>query len=316
MTIPAGSAHPRITLVINPAAGRGTAAEVGRQVAAIFAAGAEVTELSPEGGAAGSVAALRRAAADRPDAVVVCGGDGMVHLAANVLAGGTVPLGIVPCGTGNDTAQVLGMDRDPRRAAQQLLAALAARSVGRIDLGRCDGPPVAPGTIRSFVGLLYAGFDSAVNDRANRMRRPRGRARYDVALAIEMIRLRPRLFRLDLDGRTVTVPAILVAVGNGPQYGGGKRMTPEARWDDSILDVTMVGPVSRMTLARLAPTLPRAGHIGHPRVQTWSGQRIAMDARDTIAYADGEPVGPLPIRGWVEPAALAVLMPDPAVAWR
>jgi diacylglycerol kinase (ATP) len=302
----------RIALVINPGAGRGAAVRVARTIVEQLATGAEVSVLRPDGGAAGSVAALTRAVRQTPDAVVVCGGDGIVHLAANVLAGGTVPLGIIPAGTGNDAADVLGMARDPAVAARQILHAVAAGSVRRIDLGRCDGPPVVPGSVRAFVGLLYAGFDSAVNDRANRMRWPRGAARYNAALAIETARLRARDFVIDLDGSRFAMPATLVAVGNGPQYGGGKRIAPHARWDDGELGVTVVGPVSRLTLARLAPTLPRAGHVGHPRVLLRSARSVLLDVPGgpvTMAYADGEPIGPLPVRAWVERDALPVLVP-------
>lgn len=306
--------RPRITLVINPGAGRGAAIRSGEEVARVLSTQAEVTVLRPSGGAAGSVTALVRATGERPGAVVVCGGDGIVHLAANVLAGGDVPLGVLPCGTGNDAADLLGMATKPVVAARQLLAALADRAVRRIDVGRCDGPSLVPGVQRAFVGVLCAGFDSAVNDRANRMHWPRGPARYNAALAIEALRLRARPFRLELGGgacpaHILDVPATLVAVGNGSQYGGGKRMAPHARWDDGVLGVAVVGPVSRLTLARLAPTLPRAGHVGHPRVRLYEADGVRLDAPGTLAYADGERVGPLPIRVWVTRAALPVLVP-------
>ncbi|HET8590532.1 MAG TPA: diacylglycerol kinase family protein [Nakamurella sp.] len=311
MTSPPGRRRPRIALVINPAAGRGAGARAGQRAAAVLRDGAELTVLQPAGGAAGSLAALVAVLRDRPDAVLVCGGDGMAHLAVNALAGGEVPLGVIPCGTGNDAAEVLGMHRDPAVAAGQLLRAWAAGSVRRIDVGRCDGPALLPGTTRAFLGLLYAGFDSAVNDRANRMRHPRGPARYTIALAVEAIRLQARPFRFCLDDVETRVPATLVAVGNGPQYGGGKLIAPQARWDDGVLGVTVVGPVSRMTLARLAPTLPHAGHVGHPCVRLHSAHRVLLDAADTMAYADGEPVGPLPVRVWADPGALPVLVPVP-----
>jgi diacylglycerol kinase (ATP) len=311
VTTPPGRRRPRIALVINPAAGRGAGARAGQRAAAVLRDGAELTVLQPAGGAAGSLAALVAVLRDRPDAVLVCGGDGMAHLAVNALAGGEVPLGVIPGGTGNDAAEVLGMHRDPAVAAGQLLRALVAGAVRRIDVGRCDGPALLPGTTRAFLGLLYAGFDSAVNDRANRMRHPRGPARYTIALAVEAIRLQARPFRFCLDDVETRVPATLVAVGNGPQYGGGKLIAPQARWDDGVLGVTVVGPVSRMTLARLAPTLPHAGHVGHPCVRLHSAHHVVLDAADTMAYADGEPVGPLPVRVWADPGALPVLVPVP-----
>jgi diacylglycerol kinase (ATP) len=299
---------PRIALVVNPASNRGSGARVGTRVAEQLASRADVRLVSGNS-AAESVALLERAAHES-DAVFVCGGDGMVHLAVNALAEGYTPLGIVAAGTGNDTASCLGLPTDPGQAAEALLAALIAGSVRRIDLGHCDGEPVAAnGTGRWWVTMLYGGFDSAVNERANAMRWPRGKRRYDLAIFGELARLKPRELTLTLDGVTATMPVTLVAIGNGMQYGGGKKITPDALMDDGVFDVTVVGQVSRLKLARLAPTLPHAGHIGHREVTQYRAEQITFAAADTIGYADGEPIGPLPITTRCVPQALPVLIP-------
>ncbi|MGI8666221.1 MAG: diacylglycerol/lipid kinase family protein [Jatrophihabitans sp.] len=300
--------RPRITLVVNPASNRGAARQIGSQVAEHLGSAAEVRVLSGASQAE-SVSLLARAAAGA-DAVIVCGGDGIAHLAANALAEGDVPLGIIPAGSGNDTAAALGLPPDPVLAADLLLAALLAGSVARIDLGYCQAAPVSPtATGRWWLTMLYGGFDSGVNERANAMRWPAGKRRYDLAIALELLQLRPRRFRLRLDDRELEVLATLVAVGNGPQYGGGKLMTPDARMDDGLFDVTVVGQVSRLTLARLAPKLPRAGHIGHPAVSQYRARTVSIDAEDVICYADGERVAALPVRTSCVPAALPVLVP-------
>jgi diacylglycerol kinase (ATP) len=300
--------RPSIALVVNPAANKGAALRVGGRVAERLRTGAEVQVLvgnSP----AESVALLTRAAAEA-DAVIVCGGDGIAHLAANALAEGNVPLGVVPAGSGNDSAAVLGMPADPLLAADCLLTALLAGSSTRIDLGYCTGVPVAPtASGRWWLTMLYAGFDSGVNERANRMRWPAGPRRYDLAIAAELVRLRSHRMRLCLDELELDGPLTLVAVGNGPRYGGGKLMCPTATVDDGSFDVTVVGPVSRLTLARLAPKLPRAGHIGHPAVSQYRAREVSLDAAGVICYADGERVGPLPVRTSCVPRALPVLVP-------
>ncbi|MDQ1731332.1 MAG: diacylglycerol kinase [Pseudonocardiales bacterium] len=300
--------RPRITLVVNPASNKGAAVAVGTQVAEHLASAAEVRVLS--GRSQAESVALLAHAADGADAVVVCGGDGIVHLAVNALAEGDIPLGIIPAGTGNDTATALGVDPDPLRAADSLLAALLAGSVRRVDLGHCDAVPVSPTAVgRWWVTMLYAGFDSAVNERANAMSWPAGKRRYDLAIAAELLHLRTRRLSMRLDERELESPVTLVAIGNGPQYGGGKLMTPTARMDDGVFDVTVVGTVSRTTLARLAPKLPTAGHIGHPAVSQYRAREITISAADTVAYADGERVGPLPLRTVCVPGALPVLVP-------
>lgn len=309
MTAGGGRARPRVALLVNPAADRGAAITAGRLAAAAIGEVASVSVATPEGGADASLARLRHEAR-RVDAVVVCGGDGIVHLAANVLVGDDVPLGIMPAGSGNDIADVAGMARDPREAARQLRDAIDRRSVRRIDVGRCDGPQLVDGTDRVFVGLLYVGFDSAVNERANRMRRIPGSIRYDLALAVEAARLRSRRCRLTLDGERLELPVTLVAVGNGSQYGGGKRMVPHARWDDGRFGICVIGPVTRRALARFAPRLPHAGHVSHPAVWLREATAVTIDMAGPPApmvYADGEPIGPTPLRAWVDPAALPVL---------
>jgi len=301
--------RPRLALVVNPASNRGGAAGVGMRVSEHLGRLADV-RLFCGSTQAESVALLDRARRG-VDAVLVCGGDGIVHLAANALAEGDVPLGIVPAGSGNDAAAVLGVPADPVQAADALLAALLAGSVSRIDLGHTEAAPVAPGAAgRWWLTILYGGFDSAVNERANRMRWPGGPRRYDVAIAAELITLKPRPVRLILDdGTDIDQPVTLIAIGNGPQYGGGKLITPDAKLDDGVFDITVVGPVTRRTLARLAPTLPRAGHIGHPAITRFRAKEVSFAGDGVIAYADGERVAPLPLRTRCVPAALPVLVP-------
>src|SRR2546421_5055211 len=156
-------------------------------------------------------------------ALVALGGDGTVHLALQAVAGTGVPFGIVPAGTGNDIAANLGLPTDSLDAADALAEALRGDRTRRVDLGRA---PLRAGTGRWFAGVLGAGFDPIVNERANGMRFPRGPRRYDVAILAELLRLRPRTYELGLDGAASTVDAVLVAVANTACYGGGVRGRP------------------------------------------------------------------------------------------
>lgn len=290
----------RVALVVNPASGVGRAARLATAVAARL--GAAATVEMHQGASAEESAGLLSAVARECDAVVVLGGDGIVHLAAQALAHGDTPLGIVPAGTGNDVADSLGLPADPLAAADAVAVALDAGSVRRIDLGRTDEG-------RWWVTVLCAGFDSAVNERANRMRWPKGPRRYDIAIVAEVLRLRPRPFRLEIDGTEFDDPALLVAVGNGPQYGGGKRITHGAEMDDGTFLVSVVSPVRRLEFIRVAQSLPRAGHIGHRSLTQHVARRIRIFAPDTPAYADGERVGLLPVSTECVPGALPVLVP-------
>jgi diacylglycerol kinase (ATP) len=230
--------------------------------------------------------------------LVAVGGDGLVHLAVQALAGRDTALGVVPAGTGNDAARALGIPRrDPKAAADVLVAG----RVRTVDLGRA-GPTY-------FLSVLSAGFDAVVNERANRMRRPRGRLRYTVATLAELGVFQPLPYTLDLDGNAKEVSAMLVAVGNGPSFGGGLRITEGARHDDGLLDVVLFHPVARPDLVRTYPRLYRGTHTRHPAYEHHRVHQVTVAAPGVVAYADGERVGPLPLTATVAPGALKVLAP-------
>jgi diacylglycerol kinase (ATP) len=296
----------RIALVVNPASRRGRAAGLVDEVAARLRSEADVVVQA--GGSAAESSSLLASCVGQFDAVVVLGGDGIVHLAIQALAQTSTPLGIIAAGTGtgNDSAAALGVPRDPAGGARAVLDALerAAGNFPRVDLGRTS-------LGRWWFGVLYCGFDSAANARADRMRWPRGPHRYDVAIAAEMLRLRTWPLHISLDELEFEAEVTLVAIGNAPAYGGGKLITPHANIQDGRFGITVVSRVSRLTLARLAPTLPRAGHIGHPAVRTYEATTVSLDGLDAVAYADGELIGALPVSVTCVPAALSVLMPAP-----
>ncbi|EHR61759.1 diacylglycerol/lipid kinase family protein [Saccharomonospora cyanea] len=299
----------RLALAVHPDSGQGTAARMAGTVAARLRAEAAhlelITPASPE--------RFRQRVADCRtsglDALVVLGGDGAAHQAVQCCAGTDVSLGLVPCGTGNDFARALGIPRDPRAALDALVSALRhgrRRPPRRLDLGRVDGADAA--AARWFGTVLCTGFDAAVNARANSMPWPRGPRRYDVALLQELMSLRPRPVVVDTDAGRLTLRATLVAVGNTAFYGGGIPICPSAVYDDGAFDVTVVGPVSPLRLARILPRLRTGTHVRHPSVHTLRASRVHVaGAPEWPVFADGDPVGALPVSVTCVPGALSVL---------
>ena len=287
----------RVALLVNPTAGGGRAASLVEPVTdRLRAGGAEVTLLVGRD-AADSARRARSAVADRVDVLVALGGDGLVNLAAQAVLGGDVPLAVVPAGTGNDAARTLGVV-DPRQAVDVVL-----RGVRRSwDVGRVGG--------RCFLSVLSSGFDSRVNERANTMRWPRGPSRYPLAMLAELRVFRAVPYDVVLDGEPLHLPAMLVAVGNGPSYGGGMRVCPAADPTDGLLDVTVLTPLPTWRFLRLFPSVYRGEHVGRPEVRTFRARGVRLTAPGMTAYADGEPVGPLPVEVDVVPAALPVLVAD------
>jgi diacylglycerol kinase (ATP) len=156
--------------------------------------------------------------------------------------------------------------------------------------------------------VLAAGFDSLVNERANAMRWPKGRRRYDVAIFRELLTLHAKQYRVTLDGQPLDRHANLVAVGNGPSYGGGLRMCPDADLTDGLLEVVVAGPVSRRALLSLYPKVFQGTHVQHPKVQCYRARSVTLEAEGIVGYADGERIRPLPLTITAEPGALRVLV--------
>ena len=293
----------RIAIAVNPTSGGGRGRQLGAEVAERLATGgSEIVDLTSEN-AAEALDRARSAVASGLDALVVVGGDGMVNLGVNAVAGTDVPLGVVAAGTGNDVATTLGL---PLRDAAAAAAVVEAGRVRRIDAVRGTSVGGAP---RWFVGVLCGGFDAVVNERANGWSWPRGRMRYNLAIARELPVFRPLPYEIELDGETWRTDAVLVAVGNGTSYGGGMRITPDASYDDGLLDVLVAGPLSVPALVRVFPRVFDGSHIDHPAVTVRRARRVRLSTPGVVAYADGERFGELPVDLEVVPGALGVLVP-------
>lgn len=301
-----------LALVVNPTSGKGRGRTYGERARAVLeAVGRDVRFIV--GRDAEEAANNAREALDRnAEALVVVGGDGMVSLGLQLVAGTGVPLGVIPAGTGNDVARYLDLPlRDPETAAR----IIAAGHTGTFDLGRISGPgSLAP---RWFGTVLACGLDSKVNERANRMRRPKGPSRYTLALLAELPSFHAIPFVLEADGARAELRGMLVAVGNGPSYGGGIRICPQADAHDGRFQITLVDEVSKPTLLRIFPKAFSGRHIEHPRVRIRHAAAVELSstAEQTVSiWADGEWAGVLPARIETVPGALLAYVPAAAPA--
>jgi diacylglycerol kinase (ATP) len=285
----------RVTVLTNPMSGHGNAKHAAERAIARFQQrGVDACEIVGRD-ADHARQLLDEALKHGTDALVVCGGDGVISLALQSLALGNIPLGIIPAGTGNDVARYFDLPRkDPVAAADVVLRG----TTRKIDLARS-------GT-KYFATVLAAGFDALVNERANRMTWPKGQMRYNLATLAELRVFRPLHYTLELDGEQLVLDAMLVAIGNGPSFGGGLRITEGALLDDGMLDVVIIKPMSRGSLVRTYPKLFNGTHVTHPQYEHHRVHRVTVASPGITTYADGERFGELPLTIECAPAALTI----------
>jgi diacylglycerol kinase (ATP) len=226
--------------------------------------------------------------------VVAFGGDGFIHEILQHVVPREIPLGVIPCGTGNDFARAIGIDQLSLTDQLKLISRSNTRS---IDLGRV-------GNIW-FAAILSTGFDALVNERANIMTWPRGRMRYNIALIEKILALSTHRYRIGMDGESIDVEATLVTVANAPSYGGGMKVCPDANLDDGFFDVMVLGNVSRAELLKVFPKVYTGRHVGHPAVTFYRCQEVEIFGSGS-SFADGEPISTLPLSAQCVSNALKV----------
>lgn len=291
----------RFGLVVNPTAGSGHGRLVADQVLLILARAGELVDLSAENYQSAEVKVRQAIDDGAVDSIVVVGGDGMAHLGANLCADKPVHLGIIPAGTGNDSAETLGIPKEPVAAAEYLISRLS--SPRRVDTGYASTSSQS----FNFLGTVSAGFDALVNRRANQMRWPKGPSRYQLAMLAELASFKPIRYHAVIDGQEREFDAMLCAVANSGQFGGGMKIAPQASIDDGYLDLFIVHSISRPELIKVFPKVYSGAHVSHPAVEFVRARHIQLQSGDMPAYSDGEYVGNSPITATIRPASLSVL---------
>jgi len=292
-----------VAVLVNPASGKGKGGRSAAELGALLHRKGIDAALLVAGSAEESLEMARKAVADGVDAVVAAGGDGTVNLALQAVAGTQTPLAIVPVGTGNDNAALLGLPKDDLAAAVEAIAAFTVRT---IDVGHVR---TADGSERWFMGVLSSGFDSCVNETANNLRWPKGEARYFIGILKELRIFRPLPYTVTVDGEEIRDKGMLVAVGNGVSYGGGMKVCAGAKPDDGLFTLTWLHEVGKFEFLRVFPSVYKGTHVTHPSVSQLTGKTIRLDAPDQIVYADGERIGPLPADITMHAGGLRVIVP-------
>ncbi len=288
-----------VCLLVNPSAGGGRAA------GALPAVETEMRRLgvsfrTEQTRSLEHAGSLARDALGRSEAIVTLSGDGLVGYVAGVLRDAPdALLGVLPGGRGNDFARVLGIPLEPVAAC----GVLVAGGVREIDIGDVGG--------RSFVGVASVGFDSEANRIANEAPSQLGSLVYAYAALRALISWKHATFTVDTEGGTTTTfTGWTVAAANSRAYGGGMFVAPDAELDDGLLDIVVSSASTKLKFVRVLPKVFKGEHVDEENVSVAraASVRIAADRPFTV-YADGDPIGELPVTIRAVPRALKVLCP-------
>jgi len=303
----------RFLIVFNPTAGSGRGARVATAVDKRLRAAAYDSSIVATAGPGDAqritIDALAAHIGDHSLCVVACGGDGTVQDIANAMAGSENSrgvLGLMPTGRCNDFARSLGIASDPQLATDVLIGGTPRR----VDLGRAGG--------RYFCTVAAIGFDAAVSRFVNEMHMPlRGPLAYVYGTFRTLFRYRTPVLRLRGDFGEYGGPVFIAACANTPTYGGAMKIAPDADVHDGLIDICLVTRIAKRRVLRLLPRVMAGSHPTLPEVQMLRSRSVLVSLQDPSSrievWADGEPIGRLPITVESAPEALNVMLPDPAL---
>jgi diacylglycerol kinase (ATP) len=291
----------RLKLIYNPAGGRG---RVRRHIADVqrhlTAAGATIIDSQASDSPEHLTQIVAESSRDRTfQRVAICGGDGTLHFATRAfdLSGGTMAL--IPLGSGDDFARVLGI---PRTLPEACATAVSGR-IREVD--------VACANDLRYLGVAGFGFDSEVARYANEhVRFLNGSLVYLYSIFRVLPKFRPHHVKIVANERVREADIMFAAVGNSRQYGAGIRITPSAVVDDGLLDLCIVHRISRMQLLATLPRAYNGSHVKKPFVEMGRASEFRFESdRPLDVFADGEYLTQTPVRFAIAPEKLKIAVP-------
>ncbi len=226
---------------------------------------------------------------------MVVGGDGSVNEVVNGIAGREgIELAVIPRGTGWDFARSLGV---PHSSDAAIRVALSG-TTRTIDLGRATYRAWAGGEAESwFANVGSVGMSGAIARRANDSTKAfGGKVSYIWATFAVFARWSNTEVDVTVGEERRHAKMHDVVVANGPYFGGGMKICPEARPDDGEFDVLLIGDVTKRDLVLTMPKIFRGTHLPHPRAELLRGSVVSVDAREPLPIQlDGEQPGTTPV---------------------
>ena len=251
----------------------------------------------------------RDAASDGYRYLVAVGGDGTMNEVANgilySLRPGETSLGIVSTGTGSDFVRSLGIPRDYTGACSCLTSSRRLL----IDVGMVEYQSQGKTSQRFFINAAGIGFDAAVVEATERL--PKyfgGTIPYLAGLLMTLVGYRNKSVTISVGGKAESRRVLTAVVANGRYFGGGMHIAPQADFSDSLLDLVVIGDMSKFDLLKSLSSVYKGTHATHPKVSMEKAVRITIDSPERfLVHADGELLGEGPASFWLMPAALSIV---------
>ena len=281
----------KITVIVNPASGRGRARKQIPTIERILRASNLDFDLLQSERPWHTAEIAEAAARQGVDAVIAAGGDGTVNEAINGLMHARLDgftksaMGVLCLGSGNDFAASLNISVKQEEAVQAI-----ARNIRRpVDVGLLRGCSIVDK--RYFGNCVGIGFDAAGGILAEKITWAKGRFAYLLA-ALQNIFLyyKAPTLEIQLDTETIHMPSLLVSIMNGKRIGGGFWTAPDARPDDGLFDLCIAKEVSRSRMLSLLPHFLKGTQASQPEIQMKQARMVKIVATKGVMpiQADGE----------------------------
>ena len=284
-------------LIINPAAGRGKARKVLPKVKNILDSYGIKYSCSITTKPAEATSLARDAVKKGFKKIIVLGGDGTVNEVINGIIGANVVLGVIPIGSGNDFCMGLGIPGKTKDACRVIIGKYAKR----IDVGKLND--------RYFGSSAGIGLDAETAYEAGKNNKLTGLLLYVYSLIKTLIRAKPHFYRISVDDKKFDFKGWIVAIGNCPSYGGGIKITPDAKVDDDIFDICLIGDIAKWRVLYYLPVVVIGKHKVFKNVQFLRGKRINIETASLKAHLDGEIITSSNFKFEIIPKSLNVLIP-------
>jgi YegS/Rv2252/BmrU family lipid kinase len=267
----------RLPVILNPSAGRGSAGAREDELRRIFRDHNIQPEIFRTQSREEAQEMARELCARGEAVVAAAGGDGTLHVVAQALVGTNTALGLLPMGSGNDFARVVGISSDLSQAVE----VLCRGKTRPVDVGVANGV--------FYLNALGMGIDGQIAHHYQTRRFLKGEAGYLLATGYEALRFRPVAMEVRADSLHFFGDCLAVAVMNGPWAGGGFCLAPKAQPDDGLLDLALIGHYPRLVRLLVLPKTRDGSYLKLKRTKRVLVREAHVRAeRALFVHADGE----------------------------